>query len=55
MTTWEEFQIVWCETNLRWLAGEPVSDERTRKERYMVSEIERLQAILSTYCRPQEG
>jgi hypothetical protein len=37
-----EFQIAFCETNLRWLAGEPVSEERTRKEQFMISEIKRL-------------
>jgi len=38
------FQITFCETNLRWLAGEPPSEERTRKEQKMVSEIARLKA-----------
>ena len=36
------FQIAFCETNLRWLAGEPPSDERTRKQQKMVEEIARL-------------
>ncbi len=37
-----DFQIAWCETNLRWLVGEPPSDERTRRIQAMISEIERL-------------
>jgi hypothetical protein len=37
-----EFQIVWCEDNLRWLAGDPPSEERTRRQEYMTSEIARL-------------
>ncbi len=42
------FQIVWCENNLRYLAGEPPSEERSRKEQFMLSEIERLE-------KPQEA
>jgi len=38
----DDFQITFCETNLRWLEGEPPSEERTRKQQAMVSEIERL-------------
>jgi len=37
-----DFQIVSCETNLRWLAGEPPSEERTRQTQKMVDEIKRL-------------
>ncbi len=36
-----EFNIVWCESNLRWLAREPQSEERTRKEKCMIAQIER--------------
>lgn len=38
----KEFQRTFCENNLRWLAGDPPSDERTQKMQYMQSEIERL-------------
>jgi len=37
-----DFQIAFCETNLRWLAGDPPSEERAQKVRAMVREIERL-------------
>lgn len=40
-----DFQITFCETNLRWLAGEPPSDERDRKMQVMVLEIERLKKL----------
>lgn len=36
------FRITWCETNLRWLAGEPPSEENTKRKDYMVREIKRL-------------
>lgn len=42
-----EFAIAWCETNLRWLAGDPPSEERTRKEQINVCEIERLKSELA--------
>jgi len=50
----KEFQITFCETNLRWLAGEPPSDERTRKQQAMMQEIDRLKKvdkpIRCSYC-----
>ena len=49
-----DFQIAFCETNLRWLAGEPPSEERTQKEKFFVSEIERLKAE-NAGAKPMEG
>jgi len=43
-----EFQITFCETNLRYLAGEPPSEEVTRKQKFMVDEIDRLKKELGT-------
>ncbi len=40
-----EFQITFCETNLRWLNGEPPSGERTRKQQTMMQEIDRLKKV----------
>jgi hypothetical protein len=36
------FALAWCETNLRWLAGERMEPEAEIQRRYMFSEIERL-------------
>ena len=43
-----DFQIQWCETNLRYLLGEPDQDnpEVIRKIAYMRSEIARLDKII---------
>jgi len=43
-----EFQLVWCETNLRYLVGEPPSEKRNKNIEYMKSEIERLRKKLLT-------
>lgn len=37
-----EFQITFCETNLRYLLGEPESEDRDNKIAFMKSEIKRL-------------
>lgn len=36
------FQIAFCETNLRWIAGEQPSEARDRRQLTMCREIERL-------------
>lgn len=48
-----EFQITWCENNLGYLAGEPASEERTRKENFMKSEIVRLNKSLAEIRKNQ--
>jgi len=48
-----EFNIAWCETNLRWIAGEPPSEERDRKLAFNVAEITRLE--LKNVEEPLQG
>jgi len=40
-----EFNIAFCETNLRWLAGNPESPENTKKIEKVKKEITRLKKI----------
>jgi len=43
-----EFNITLCETNLRWLSGNPESPENTKKIEKTKKEISRLKKILKT-------
>jgi hypothetical protein len=43
-----EFNITFCETNLRWLSGNPESPENTKKIEKTKKEISRLKKILKT-------
>jgi hypothetical protein len=42
----KEFQITWCETNIRWLDGESPSEKRDTSILYMMDEIRRLKEKL---------
>lgn len=43
-----EFQLTWCESNLRYLLGEDQNDPETiRKIEFMKSEIERVKILLA--------
>jgi len=44
-----EFQLSWCETNLRYLYGSDQNDEEVKRNiAYMKNEIARLKAALNT-------
>lgn len=36
------FQVTWCESNLRYLLGNPASEENTKLINYMKKEIEEI-------------
>lgn len=44
-----EFNIIWCETNIRYLHDELPSEDRDRKIAFNVAEIECLKAALAAY------
>lgn len=43
------FQITFCQSNLRWLRGNALSDDRDKGIQFMEQEIERLTKLFSPH------